>query len=53
MQAEGAIEGTAALYELLGPHRTDFAFSRFDHADLATPVSWLAASGEASSTERE
>ena len=29
-QAEGAIEGTAAHYEVAGPHSTQFAFSRFD-----------------------
>ena len=28
--AEGAIEGTAAMYEVASPHATDFAFSRFD-----------------------
>jgi len=29
-QAEGAIEGSAALYELPSPYATGFAFSRFD-----------------------
>ena len=28
--AEGAIEGSAALYELPSPYATGFAFSRFD-----------------------
>jgi len=53
--AEGAIDGTASQYELPGPHSTHFAFSRFDRAYLAAPVSGAlaGASGEASSTERE
>ena len=29
-QAEGAIEGSAAMYELPSPYATGFAFSRFD-----------------------
>ena len=28
--AEGAIEGTAAMYEVAAPYSTEFAFSRFD-----------------------
>jgi len=32
-QAEGAIEGSAALYEVATPYETRFAFSRFDAAE--------------------
>jgi len=33
--AEGAIEGSAALYEVASPYETRFLFSRFDAAELA------------------
>jgi len=35
--AEGAIEGEASMYELLSPHDTSFAFSRFDTPTAPSP----------------
>ena len=51
--AEGAIEGTAATYEVASPFGTEFAFSRFGGVELAGGLSSLAAGAEATSTERE
>ena len=54
--AEGAIEGTAGMYEVASPFATAFAFSRFGGAELVRPaggLSLLAAGAEATSTERE
>ena len=54
--AEGAIEGTAGMYQVASPFATDFAFSRFSGAELVLPaggLSSLAAGAEATSTERE
>ncbi|EOD06734.1 hypothetical protein EMIHUDRAFT_372180, partial [Emiliania huxleyi CCMP1516] len=53
--AEGAIEGTAGMYEVASPFATAFAFSRFGGAELVRPaggLSSLAAGAEATSTER-
>jgi hypothetical protein len=36
--AEGALEGTASLYEVVGPYDTDFYFSRFSAAQLPAPL---------------
>ena len=36
--AEGALEGTASLYEVVGPYDTDFYFSRFSAAQLPALV---------------
>ena len=47
--AEGAIEGEAALYEVATPHETAFAFSRFEAARLAAPLSRLLPSDAAAS----
>lgn len=53
-QAEGAVEGTANMYEMKSPFATEFAFSRFGAAELALPASGLSSKGaEATSTERE
>ena len=53
LQAEGAIEGEADMYEVASPYETTFAFSRFDAAERKfTPDERLAAA-EASATERE
>ena len=38
-QAEGAIEGRAAQYEMPSPHATNFAFSRFEGARQYVPTS--------------
>ena len=65
--AEGAIDGAAEMYEMAGPHATDFVFSRFDsaEADMRTEVSagpslaegqtleQLGESADASSTDLE
>jgi len=65
--AEGAIDGAAEMYEMAGPHATDFVFSRFDsaEADMHTEVSagpslaegqtleQLGSSADASSTDLE
>ena len=44
--AEGAIEGTAAMYEVASRYATNFAFSRFDEAEAEVagdrPASTLA-----------
>ena len=53
LQAEGAIEGEADMYEVASPYETTFAFSRFDAAERKfTPDERLAAA-EASATDRE
>ena len=52
-QAEGAIEGRAAQYEMPSPHATNFAFSRFEGAEAPAPrLSPPLADMEASATER-
>ena len=54
-QAEGAIEGRAAQYEMPSPHATNFAFSRFEGARQygnMYPLSLPLADMEASATER-
>ena len=50
--AEGAIEGSAAMYEVPSPYETRFAFSRFDAAErLETGGLSGSASGDASAVE--
>ena len=49
--AEGAIEGSAALYEVPSPHATQYTFSRFDGAEAAAPMDELSAGGDASSSD--
>ena len=48
--AEGAIEGSAAMYEVPSPYETRFAFSRFD-ADERLETGGLAGAGDASAVE--
>jgi len=38
LQAEGAIEGSAAMYEVASPYETRFLFSRFDAAEQLAPA---------------
>ena len=38
MQAEGAIEGDASLYEVPSPYATQYVFSRFDGAERSGPL---------------
>lgn len=47
--AEGAIQGTAAMYELPSPYQTRFAFSRFEAAEETTLAGSLLDGGSASS----
>ena len=53
-QAEGAIEGEAAMYEVPNSHAVGFAFSRFDGAALPSALAGEAlaagAAGDASSS---
>jgi len=52
-QAEGAIEGSADLYEVASAHATEFRFSRFEGKLLSSPSPALMMEGtKASSTER-
>ena len=37
LAVEGAVEGEASMYELLSPHDTSFAFSRFDTPAAPSP----------------
>ena len=48
--AEGAIEGSAAMYEVPSPYETRFAFSRFDAAEWLE-TGGLAGAGDASAVE--
>ena len=38
LQAEGAIEGSAAMYEVASPYETRFLFSRFDATEQLAPT---------------
>ena len=52
-KAEGAIEGSADLYEVASAHATEFRFSRFEGKLLSSPSPALMMEGtKASSTER-
>ena len=52
--AEGAIEGSAAMYEVPSLYETRFVFSRFDAAERLSPAletGGLAGAGDASAVE--
>ena len=53
-QAQGAIEGSAAMYEVASPYETRFIFSRFDAAEQLAPAveeGGLTGAGDASAVE--
>ena len=49
--AEGAIQGEAAMYEVLGPYATRFAFSRFDGEEQTVSPASPPVFGDASATD--
>ena len=48
--AEGAIEGTAAMYEVASRYATNFAFSRFDDEMTASPLEVVGSEGSGDGT---
>ena len=50
-QAEGAIDGSAASYEVPSAYATEFAFSRFVSAPRAVPVAELLPDATASAVD--
>ena len=43
--AEGAIEGTASMYDMPSSHDTRFAFSRFEGAEVDRGCAWRSLEG--------
>jgi len=51
-QAEGAIEGSAAMYEVRSPYATDFAFSRFEASEREAELTTAPTSATFSESRR-